>query len=523
MKKTLCTLLCVIPVVMATFHARAQVANHHSINSAPGLPRPVWMRSPTVYNIISKQYQRAGKNIASRTTSPGGERLIATSSYNFDSASAPIGLTDTAAFSYSGLGSAFNTFSAGYFYPSLNWFSTQSAETQGYLGGFIGHFSPDINLSDILADSAWYWQMRPDSTGNWALFETGQVYNVYSGTNVAFCSDEENPGQIDSMWMEGNNTYNTFGNITNVSVTQFGLFYPGWNRSQDIFYYYNSVNQLTEDSSGAYSMTGMALYGWIPDVIDYYTYDTSGNLIYSSQWVYSGGTIQEYMRFYFAYDAGNNILVDSMQENVSGVWTTIQADSFGYTPGISYWTFLKTSQQSVNLFLNKHINAANLPDTMYQMEYGPGSAFTNGFLGGQRIAIEYDALNNPVTEYANPFNVTNTTTGDGSFVPFISGMLHFYYQSALSVAGTQRPGSAVTVCPNPTTGNCSLLISGLQNGERVNMRLTDQLGATVMNCTSTWQNQYLNLAMQTLRPGIYILILGGERGEIWPSVKVVKE
>jgi hypothetical protein len=209
--------LCML--MFSVSHVDAKIRAARSNGSKPPVVSP-GLHNAGVLRIVKMQQAAllAAQNATERNTAYNTERLIATSDYNLSYADTPVspaGIIDSAHFVYSGQrGSAFNPYLVYFLNPSGSYFSA-GAVFYEYLPGSIGQFTTKINVSDVLADRAFYWNSNnQDSAGHFFMQLGEQIFETYDvNSNVTFCSDQVNPIDSTGQWDRIINSYDTDGLI----------------------------------------------------------------------------------------------------------------------------------------------------------------------------------------------------------------------------------------------------------------------------------------------------------------------
>lgn len=483
-----------------------------------------------VYAILQKQQAaiEAKHNAAEKTTSATAERLIAYSDYNnsyADTPSQPVGIMDSGYYYYSGQnGSVFNTDYMEFMAPSGGYFAA-GADFGYFFDGLTHSFSTNINVSGVLADTSLYWNSNAtDTSGNAVYAFAEKVNDLYDvNKNITFCSDDNYPypaGSGSGAWDNYINTYDGANNITgSLDLLWNGA---GWDTNAYTYFIYNS-GELIEDSVNVYT-TGV----WSPLFRDNYTYNPSGNLVYVLSWFDGSGTWAENEQYFMTYNADNSLHTDSSSQNGSGAWLPGETDSFGYTPGAGFWTYLKYDQYTnpgiYETIVSKHVNPLGMPDSLYVSDYNFVSAPPFTLTNGEKIVYIYDAYNNPAIAYRYPFDISDPVSGSGSYSDTAGLTSHFYYATyTTGVNKVNTVAGKVTVFPNPAANAINISISGIASGTYISVRLENMQGQTVITENGPWMNVTEALPIAGIAPGMYVVLISDGQGNTLSTQKIVKQ
>ena len=504
----------------------ATAKNSHA---APGKhATPADQHRQNVRQILQKQQDAlaASREPAARTTSPAQERLIAMSGYNYsfaDTPFIPVGKTDSTFLKYTGTrGSKYNKDIMGFIPPSGQYYMGGSP-TQ-LIGGGMVHTSTSASFpNDVLADSTWTWNpFVMDTSGNYHYGLYDVVSNAYdANNNVTLCNDKYNIGDTTTGWERFINTYDASNNV--ISSVSLSYNMSSWDTFLRTQYAYNTSGQLVADSTDDWSGPGV----WYPNSKQYYTYNTAGNLVYSNVWQDSSSVWVEAERYVIGYNADNTIKTDSNSSVMFGIWSPTFTDSFGYTAGVNYWTYLQMyfyegTDFEKDVYI-KHVNAAGLPDTLTGMQY-TSMATAPSYLASQaKGAYIYDTYNNPSIAYNYAFNIADPGAGTGSYETTPTNINHYYYETfgpdAVKDVVTKE---SINVFPNPATSEIKISRPDAVKGAYTFVRFTNAIGQTVRTESMPWMNDTESFSVADLAPGMYIISLQDKAGNVLTTQKIVK-
>ncbi len=481
-----------------------------------------------IASIVKKQTAAAQKN-AGKTTAVLTERLKAYSLYDFDPADSPVyylGKVDSGYYVYSGQrGSSFDRAAMGYYY-SFPAIYNPSPLISEFFYGFNYANAPKGRYfeGDILSDSAYYWSpfIFPDSTGH-------LPYTLYSINNTTYDANDNVTGRTQNSFPtisgardRSLNTYNSLNEIT----SSLSLIWSGssWDTNSYTIFFYNSANQFIEDSTSMYDITG-----WYPDSKQYYNYGPAGDLVYSNYFFDSAGTWQEQTRYVMTYNADHSIRKDSVSIGGAGVWMPESKDSFGYTPGVSFYTFLAYESSGPGYFDNitftKHVAPSGLPDSVHVREYASYGTAPSYLVKDAKSAFTYDSYNNPVMGTSYRLVVTDPAAGTGYYTSIPNGNIFYYYETYLSSADVPRvspPSESITIFPNPAMDQVSICRPEAAPGTFTTVKFVSAAGQLVRTETLPWMEKTETFTISGLAPGVYLISVADKDGNTLSTQKIIK-
>jgi len=552
MKKfiTICMILfCTVPFCSMA-QAKIQKPAQLSLKQNPLL------KNRTLVSGILKCQERLAAQTGNLRTTSTAERLTATSCYDYyppDSMYYGFGLVaDSANFYYSGgRGSQFDFNDLTYETPSdLEFGASFSMAFSGYYGymfasgypmyywgsGYFGnYFTTDYR--GVMSDSAHYWGWSYyDSTGtiSYGLFDVNHAAfdadnRVVAGSDI-FCPYYYGSATIDYM-----NVYNTSGKMAKTLYFTNALFF--WDTLMEITYFYNSSDQLIKDSvsmKADTSTVGLPGGPWLPAEVWNFGYNSMGKLATVTHFSDSSGMGLgfESDRLTLSYYPDSTLMGDSLSMNYGSGWMPWETDSFGYQPGIGYFTYFATrfydldsSAPSYGCTFTKHVNSAGLPDSFYVSSNAWWGIHSDTLIPFSKACIVYDAQNNPVSTYYYHYNLPDTPWSDGYFDTTADIVLHYYYDSYTPGSGERRSGgsNSVAVYPNPVADYFNVSWSAATPGTTVYMDVLDDNGHKVLSFAMSWMFDTQSIPVQSLRTGMYWLVMKDQSGSTIGKTRFLKE
>ncbi len=488
-----------------------------SINTAKTVKKIKSNQANLIKKILKKQ--SINSHNAKAKTTEIAERLTGISDYIVTDTSN--NLRDTARFTYSlSRNSIFNYNTIAY----DNSYNVNGISPMGF-GGEIGF--PDHNSApDIQSDStqAWLWD-----TSSMSLYLDDLRISAYdSNYNV---TDYKDLYQNDTTAYYADDRYiNTFDAYGNIATSMDMNWNSGvWDTSEfRMFFYDMSHTHVIKDSTNSYA-TG----SWVPEEKWLYTYNDSGFMTRGDYYLYNGVTWQETQIYFLTYYPDNRIKTDSVVFDTGSAWITVVKDTFGYTPGISYATFVKDFIYDFGINIaytvsTKNISGLSLPDTLFGSTYAPNDSL----MQRAKVAYKYDSYGEPILSILYTFYITNDSIGDGYYDTIDLGYTHYYYETYeespihhhTGIAATPPSNTeTITIYPNPTTNTLSISRPGAAWGAYTYIELINACGQVVHSEGLSWLQATQTLSMAGLAPGAYWLVLQDKGGNTVCWREVVKE
>ncbi len=517
MKKIACV-ICLLIVSNTLF-------GQHSINC--GLS--VWSQknvklNSLIGNVFRRHQRSSAKADASRTTSVK-ERLLAQSEYTH--AVIPLGtvildtsiVIDSAKYGYSGSRSSYFDYNFMNYY---NGYVLDGSIIFGF-GSSLGYLDHNDNPS-MLSDTSEIYNIYP-FTDSLSLLDTR--YAIYdTGNNIVNYADV----YPDSGVYSNNryvNTFDAYQNIsTSMALSETLLF--SWDTSEFRSFFYDMAHHLILDSTNSYNAGS-----WSPLEKWTYTYDDSGNLsqanyyyfdIISSSWLTS-------IKYVLNYYSDNNLRTVGEYADSSYGWVSMVFDSFNYTTGVPYATYISENSYidsgilDTRIIITKHVSIAGLPDTVFSTQYDA----SGDYISRNFTTYAYDSYDEPTIslDYQFIFDSTMVT----GFYDSTYDLVNYYYyelytESPLhpnSVANTTSIPQSIKVYPNPATNELNITRQGITNGAYTFIKILNAAGQTVRTESLPWYSETESISTASLVPGIYWLVIQDKNGNNLLRQSIVKQ
>ena len=525
MNKAFTLVPALVALTLSTTGAMAQVAHTRAHHPAAGKNRQ------QVNAILARQQEalRAAHAPAAKTTATS-ERLIANSSYNYDTAvGMPIGRIDSATFVYSGdRGSKYNKDIMSFQYPSGQYFYSRFPLTAVEYGA--GHTTTgQIDQSDVLADSSTFWNsFVPDGSGGYTFGISEIVTQTRDANNrVTQSTERYDPTGTTGGAYRYINTYDASHNITSSLSLSWSA--PSWDTAGRIIFTYNTAHQLVQDSSEYLSGPGM----WTSDQKNTYTYNAAGDLNYSVELRNPSGTAwEEWSKTFITYNADHTVQTDSTSgyDSFTGTWLPDVTIAFGYAAGPTFWTsyterYYDGSDMEDNI-VTKHVSASGLPDSFYVAAHSTSAGVAPSYLVyGGRGTIIYNSFNDPVLSYNNNYDIIDSATGTGAYSPLPAGINHYYYEpyTTTGIKNIAAVYEAVNIYPNPATNTISIARPSAVKGSFTTVSFTNAMGQVIRTESMPWMNETETFSLAGFAPGMCIITLQNKDGGVLSTQKIIKQ
>jgi|SRR6185312_5931846 len=319
-----------------------------------------------------------------------------------------------------------------------------------------------------------------------------------------------------------NMTYSNSFNTNTVTGSYASIYQAGKSDSAyKQFFTYTSGN-LTKDSIFEYS--GGA---WHLISKTFYSYNFSNDLIEIDSYANPTDTtftqplIEQYQYFNF-YD-GSHRLLNTLESQYDGSsLAPYIADTFAYTGAYNFHTSWKEYQYDViNKYwapitnMTKHLNPAGLPDTVNIQSF---DSLSNQWVPNIKDIVKYDSLNNPDSLMAYQYNFTSFPATPN----FTTVYYYNYVTDPNSVNNISALNSNITIYPNPAYEN--ITVGNIDNkNQLVSVALFDMQGRECERQDGKVKDGSLQLSVDYLAPGAYMLTLQDKAGAILARKLVVKE
>ena len=499
-------------------HLRGQVSST-SINSLSNRRT----NNNIVSSILRRQYERNKADLTGRKTSGViSERLVAFSGYNLsDTANLMLtGKSDSGYFMYSGQeGSEFNYQMMDFVVTPDVAFTSPLNENYPLTYNIAFDFPSMPDVPEMFPDSAYLWANNT-SSGVDSFYYADR--STYSYSNTILQQDNQFqpdlPGQNQRI-----NFYYASGKLTSAIYLNYSGSTSTWDTVNIVSYAYNGSGELVMDSATFHPAAGV----WIIDYKFVYTYDGSGNISSIDDFVDSSGYWQASRRMLFSYNTDNTLHTASVNQYSGGTLIPFSLDSFGYTTGVNYFTFEKTSvflSDTVACTYLKHVSGAGLPDTVTYSYFINSPGLSPQLMMAKKVSFVYDTLENPVVASAFNYIIADSFAWTGSYAATAERIFYYHYQTyELSDVKNVVAQAPVKIYPNPATSEITILRPGVSIGSASFVTITNMAGQPVIKQKFLWARESESLAVSELPRGIYILTIADKDGSILTTQKVTME
>jgi len=383
------------------------------------------------------------------------------------------------------------------FNDATGYFNGISYDPYGYdtYGNINGAYAPQP--CNVFADT-----VRNYTNDGSGISLTGYQYVTYSNNNItkiiSFSGSDTTTTAA---------TYDGQNNILSLIVSSV-LNGVADTSTKRIFVY--AHNKLLADST--YTNSPLTV-----QFVNTYAYDVSSNLTQVNAYDYSNSTTiasRKYINTYTTSDQLKTSEEDDMDFS-NNQWSTASIDSFGYSGGVNFYTFEKSTAFENGVpqanTLQLHVSAAGLVDSVYGV-VDTGSVVNQTPI---KYIVQYDSYNNPV--------IAKGYYGNGtafSSIPFYVARYTYETYNATAVPAVTT-ASTITVYPNPA--NDMVSISGIDaSAANTTIRIVNTMGQLLVT-QSTDRKPVQTIDINRLSPGVYILIITNDSGKMLHSQKVIKQ
>ena len=376
--------------------------------------------------------------------------------------------------------------------------------------GLTPNYYPyDFSQIDVKHDSLYSWadggsgvldaasisHAQHSSTGMLAMLEEGYFDNGAFDMATMYSNTFDAQGRLSQLvYLEdvGSGfdsvgklvrTYNS--NNKPVADTIYDYSGSGWDQSGMLLHTYASNGKL--DTLYILSSDGMG--GWSADQVYVHTHDNSGRLKAVVGYVDMGSGLMPVVADTFTYTGTNSFFttLSEYQDNGSGLMPAVQLD--------------------------KHINGAGLPDTMWINQYDMA---TSSWFPMVKMDFEYNTDNNPEEQIISMYN-------GGSFD--LLQTTHYYYElfddGIQNVHNTVK-NADITLYPNPATSDLNMVWNEA-DGKRAMVEIINASGQKIASQSFNWKEKNQKISLGNLTPGIYWLIVKDASGVVTFRQSVVKQ
>lgn len=389
---------------------------------------------------------------------------------------------DSMALNYSG------TRSSTYDYNEMDYYVDNPYDGSPMFNGYNGHF----NTPQVFYDTVQYY-----STDSAGMPLTDMYMANYDGSNnLSFYKDS----MIQFGALYEYNTFDAQNNISRNVKVQYVNSTASFDTLNITEYTYDNQHRIISDSD--YSFNSM----WASTMKYTYSYDNAGNMSDVYGFVWNGtswDSSEHYANTFYSNNKVQTILHDYYN---AGSWQPETKDTFGYTTGVdfnTYWSSYSYNNSNWNndFVLAKHLNAQNLPDTLYATD-----------MSSMEIAlVSYDSYNNPT--HLRIFDMSNMTDP--------TNWVNYYYETYNVSVPNVPIADDFKVYPNPA--NSTVYISSQKNaGQQLTARLINNLGQTVQQVSFKVNGTY-SFSLNNIQPGMYWITVQDEKGNNLHKQAIVKQ
>lgn len=366
-----------------------------------------------------------------------------------------------------------------------------------------------------------------DDYAHWTVNPFTNVYGLYEGTTATYDASNNLTNfqhlYADSVTNKNTRYSNSFDAMNRIATGYWYNEHSGINDSAFQQYFtYNTAGKLVKDSIfeyhlGVWRIAGRTLY----------TYDGSGNLTQIDNYGNVTDTsfllpLTEQEQYINTYDATGRLLtVLTSLYNGTALDQSIK-DTFAYSGTLAYHNSWKQYQYDlINHYwapmtnMMKHINAANLPDTVNIMGF---DSLLNAWVPGFKDVVHYNSNNKPDTIWDYGY----TFTSFPSSPDFTTVYYYEDYTDYTGVANTAANASNVLVYPNPSSGSVAITQLQVKDGAAINIALVNMEGQLVSSSRVQWHGS-ATVSLAGLVPGIYRLLIRGTDGKLLCSEAIERQ
>ncbi len=519
-----CSSLLVILFIVSA-DAQSQSVRNGFLNHTGNVNIQTGYFMPGIQSILQNQYARREENrkYAAKTTNISGERLKAFCGYNLhDTSYLPYGRSDSGYYFYSGSrSSVFNYQMMNYQSPCFATYTSPVGDN--YPLNLLmepGNYSP-MRLQ-LFSDSVYVWNSFNPLGAPYGFADVAG--DLYNDTRLIHSSNKYYPA-IPGLMDRTDYYYDSLGNFTEAVSFKYDTITHAWDTSRTEILVYNSFNQLTVDSVAIRSGSGI----WSESsksVCTYGTYSTPNNIIYYAD---SSGYWQPQTMRYLYYNSDSTLHSDSMCQYNLGLWIPYAKDSFGYTSGISYFTYGQTeTYESGSVWdkctYTKNVNLTGLPDTLYYRYYGGDYGPVSTQMAGKKVYFVYDTAKNPTQSQSFNYSLTDTLAGTGSYASSAERIFYYYYEyyNVTEVQPISMKEEAILFYPNPTANELTIARPDAITGTSTLIKITNQVGQTITEINLPWINKSETISLSSLVPGIYFVSVLDNGGKLIATQKIIK-
>ena len=511
---------CLLCFLNFTAHAqRSQSGKSAGVHRKSGISLQAVLQKQYIRRL--EKYNRA----AAKTTSAVGERLKAFCGYNLqDTSYYPYGRSDSGYYFYSGSrSSVFNYQMMDYESPSFGTY-TSPVDLDYPLSLTWDPTKSGILRKQLFPDSVYSWNSFYPSGGSAMYGFADNTGYVYTGSELTGLTDSYYPN-IPGERTRSNFYYDTVGNLFFKLDFTYDTILHKWDTTSSLNWFYNTYNQMILDSASTKSNTGI----WTENGKTILSYSGAGNLLFTEDFTDSSGHWQPVTMRFLNYNSDSSLHTDSVSQYNAGLWSPYTRDSFGYTAGISYFTFNQTDLYVSNAVwascsYTKNISLIGLPDTLYYRYFGGNFGPLSTQMAGKKTIFTYDSANNPLLSLSFNYTLTDTLAGNGTYSTSPERIFHYYYESynATEVMQISNMNEPILFYPNPATSELNISCPESVIGTSTVIIITNQAGQTVSEFRMPRMNKTETISLSGLNPGMYIVSVRDNSGNTLATQKTIK-
>lgn len=288
------------------------------------------------------------------------------------------------------------------------------------------------------------------------------------------------------------------GNITQETSLYWNTMNSQWDTSGITYRVFDNQNKLLSDSTMNYGMGTPE--PWYKSV---YTYDGSGNMVYSIGFEWNGSGWDSSDQVINTYS--NNKIVTTLEQyyDTAG-WVNDYADSTGYDANGAYNYNLSKSWDvdSADWIYDgletRTNNSKGMPTDLF---FSVWNDSTSAWEMQAEAEVTYDVNDNPtrvdVYVYFGGFKIPT---------PFYVSNMYWEYYFNVGVQDAQKK-EPIVIYPNPASANINVLLG---DRKEATIKLTGMSGQTVRSMQATGGAQKASLNVTGLPAGNYILSVDSE-------------
>ncbi len=403
----------------------------------------------------------------------------------------------------------------------LNGVSTYDFNKMLYAYNYPYSTSPMFNYLGVFTKP----QVEYANYSHWTINPNTLIYGFYEKDMVGY-DINKNLIRDTALFADSaiypNMTYYNLFNVTNNIDTSYSYVYDAGvsNNAFKQFFSYNVMNKVTKDSIYEYDSGS-----WYLVSKTFYSYDASNNLILIDNFSNNDDTtftlpLIEQVKYTNTYDASNRLKTVHTSYFDGTALTPSVIDTFAYSGTYPFHLSWKEYQyDAINsywapmTYMTKTLNVAGFPDVINIQTF---DSLSNSWVPSVRQIAYYNANNNPIKLDEYIYNFTSfPSTPD-----FTTNYFYETYNNTTTINSTLN-SDKLTLYPNPSINTIN--IKGFEkNNFIINARFYDVSGRIISVQTSKLLGDEIQISLEDLVKGIYLLVLEDKEGNIICKKSVVK-